>query len=126
MEFHISIIREKINKGKPGSTCPKGFLVSNTEYTDAPICLASKQYQSLKLEELSTMPDLNGEHEKRFKEITEKTCLCDHLGNGALMKLGIANGKKRTPQCICPGPNLAWFNNTYTLLEMVDHIYGRG
>ncbi|MFC1556955.1 hypothetical protein ACFL5L_03105 [candidate division KSB1 bacterium] len=118
--------KEKINKGTPGSTCPKGFLVSNTEYTDAPICLASKQYQSLKLEELSTMPDLNGEHEKRFKEITEKTCLCDHLGNGALMKLGITNGKKRTPQCICPGPNLAWFNNTYTLLEMVDHIYGRG
>ncbi len=118
--------RDRIEKGAPGSACPKGFIVSNTEFTDAPICLASKQYQSLKLEELNKTTDLNGEHEKRFTEITEKTCLCDHLSNGALMKLGIINGKRNTPQSICPGPNLAWFNDTYTLMEMVDHIYGRG
>jgi len=27
---------------------------------------------------------------------------------------------------ICPGPNLAYFDRTYSLREMVDHIYGRG
>jgi hypothetical protein len=26
---------------------------------------------------------------------------------------------------ICPGPNLAYFSGTFSLKEMVDHIYGR-
>ncbi len=118
--------KDRINKSTPGSPCPKGFLVSNTEFTDVPICLASKEYQTLKLDELNRMPDLNGEYENRFAEIVEKTCICDHLGNGALIKLGISNGNKSTPPSICPGPNIAWFNKTYSLMEMVDHIYGRG
>src|SRR5690606_2832635 len=29
-------------------------------------------------------------------------------------------------QAICPGPNIAWFDRSYTLEEMTDHIYGRG
>jgi hypothetical protein len=55
----------------------------------------------------------------------EKTCICDHLANGALIALGIAEEKK-SPQSICPGPNIEWFCKFYTLKEMVDHIYGRG
>ena len=55
----------------------------------------------------------------------DKACLCDHLGNGSLIKLGIIQDH-RGPQAICPGPNLAWFKGPYTLKEMVDHIYGRG
>ena len=31
--------------GDPGSPCPKGFLVSNTEFSEVPICTASKEYQ---------------------------------------------------------------------------------
>ncbi|TVQ75560.1 MAG: hypothetical protein EA363_00310, partial [Balneolaceae bacterium] len=58
-------------------------------------------------------------------EVLEKSCLCDHLGNGALIALGVIR-EGRGPQAICPGPNLAWFNRTYSLREMVDHIYGRG
>ena len=41
--------KELIEKGKPGSKCPKGFLVSNTEFTENPICTASAEYQSLKI-----------------------------------------------------------------------------
>jgi hypothetical protein len=26
---------------------------------------------------------------------------------------------------ICPGPNLAYFSDKYTLREMIDHIYGQ-
>src|SRR5690606_4743414 len=26
---------------------------------------------------------------------------------------------------LCPGPNLAYFSGTFSLREMVDHIYGR-
>ncbi|MFC1562533.1 hypothetical protein ACFL4Z_00605 [candidate division KSB1 bacterium] len=118
--------RKKTENGKPGSPCPKGFLVSNTEFTENPICLASRKYQKQKLAEIDSMPGLNGEREKLREKIKEKTCICDHLGNGALLNLGITNGKKSAPQSICPGPNLEWFNKIYTLKEMVDYIYGRG
>jgi len=118
--------RKRVEIGKPGSPCPKGILVSNTEYTKKPICLASRRYQKQKLAEIDNMPNLDGEKEKFREEVLKKTCLCNHLGNGALLNLGIANGKMNLPQSICPGPNLAWFNKIYTLREMVDHIYGRG
>jgi len=64
------------------------------------------------------------EKEKLIRNITQKTCICDHLGNGALINLGILK-EKNAPQSICPGPNIAWFDRYYTLEEMVDHIYGR-
>jgi hypothetical protein len=41
-------------RGRPGSSCPKGYLVSNTEFTETPICTASRQYQKLKIDELGT------------------------------------------------------------------------
>ena len=111
-------------EGNPGSACPKKFLVSNTEFTKKPICLASKQYQKMKLEEINKQALPESESEKYKNNIVKKTCLCDHLGNGALIKLGISK-EENSPQSICPGPNIAWFNRIYTLKEMVDHIYGR-
>ena len=54
----------------------------------------------------------------------EKACICDHLGNPALLGLGIE--KRDLPVAVCPGPNLAYFDRKYRLEEMVDHIYGRG
>ena len=115
---------KKAAKGNPGSACPKKFLVSNTEFTKQPICLASKQYQKIKLEEMNKQVLPGPERKKYKKNIVQKTCLCDHLGNGALIKLGISK-EENSPQSICPGPNIAWFNRIYTLKEMVDHIYGR-
>jgi len=115
---------KKAAEGNPGSACPKKFLVSNTEFTKQPICLASKQYQKMKLEKITKIVLPEPEREKYKKNIVQKTCLCDHLGNGALIKLGISK-EENSPQSICPGPNIAWFNRIYTLKEMVDHIYGR-
>lgn len=112
-------------KGKPGSPCPKGYLVSNTEFTKRPICLASRQYQKTKLETIDRMELPADEKTELCRKVVEKTCICNHLGNGALIALGIAQNKN-APQAICPGPNIAWFNRLYTLQEMVDHIYGRG
>ncbi|NVM21987.1 MAG: hypothetical protein HWN68_09440 [Desulfobacterales bacterium] len=117
--------RNMAAKGKPGSQCPKCFLISNTEFTKTPICLASRQYQKRKLEEIKNMEVSGGEKERLCRKVVEKTCICDHLGNGALIALGIAK-EKGAPQLICPGPNIAWFNKICTLKEMVDHIYGRG
>lgn len=116
--------RQRIDQGKPGSKCPKGFLVSNTEFTENPICTASQQYQLLKIDQIeqSSMPD--GEKEQRKSEIMDKNCLCQNLGAGAMIRLGIQKPDYGR-QAICPGPNIAWFDRSYTLQEMVDHIYGR-
>jgi len=117
--------KERVEKGIPGSACPKGFLFSNKEYTDKPICTASRQYQKLKVDEISKSDLTEDEKTKLLNSVFEKVCLCEHLGNGALIKLGIAP-KIKSPQSICPGPNVVWFNREYSLTEMVDHIYGRG
>jgi hypothetical protein len=111
--------------GTPGSPCPKGFLVSNTEFTKQPICLASQEYQDLKLEQIRQMDIPAPEKAKLSAQIMLKTCICDHLGNGALIALGIKE-PEHAPQSICPGPNIAWFTRIYSLKEMIDHIYGRG
>jgi hypothetical protein len=117
--------RKRIEQGRPGSPCPNRFLVSNTEFTEKPICLASRQYQKSKLQEIKNRPLSNDEKITLERKVIEKTCICHHLGNGALIALGIAE-EDNAPQAICPGPNIAWFDKTYTLQEMVDHIYGRG
>ena len=115
--------RQRVADGVPGSPCPNGFGVANTEYTEWPICIASRQYQRKKLAEIAARDLPPAEKERLSAEVVERTCICDHLGNGALMALGIV---AHAPQAICPGPNIAWFDRTYTLREMVDHIYDRG
>src|SRR6056297_514645 len=117
--------QERIEKDKPGSPCPKGFLESNTEFSENPICTASNQYQLLKLDQINRQTIAEAEKELMRAKVLEKACLCDHLGNGALIDLGILE-EHRAPQAICPGPNIAWFDKEYTLREMTDHIYGRG
>lgn len=116
--------KERIEKGKPGSPCPKGFLESNTEFTENPICTASTHYQLLKINQINESDTSDEQKEKARNKVLDKACLCDHLGNGALISLGILK-EHRAPQAICPGPNIAWFNRQYSLLEMTDHIYGR-
>ena len=49
-----------------------------------------------------------------------------HLANGALSALDIIKGGENVPKAVCPGPNIAYFDREYTLIEMVNHIYGRG
>src|SRR5690554_907891 len=118
--------KERIDKDKPGSPCPKGFLKSNTEFTEEPICTASTEYQLLKIDSINKDAAMEETSKsKMIKQVHEKECLCDHLGNGALIDLGVVK-ESRGRQAICPGPNIAWFSRDYSLKEMVDHIYGRG
>lgn len=116
---------KRVEQGRPGSPCTKSFLMLNTEFNERPICIASRQYQKRKLSEIDNLVLSDDEKERLRSAVVEKTCICDHLGNGALIELGIAE-EKNAPQCICPGAVIAWFNKIYTLKEMVDHIYGRG
>lgn len=111
--------------GRPGSACPNGFAVTNTEFSERPVCVASRFYQKKKTDEIDARGLPPAEAARLKAEVAEKTCICYHLGNGVLEKVGaIAPGS--APAMICPGPNLAWFDRTYSLEEMVDHIYGRG
>lgn len=116
--------KKRIENDKPGSPCPKGYLESNTEFTENPICTASNQYQLLKISQINESDIPDEKKEKKRAKVLEKACLCDHLGNGALISLGILK-QHQAPQAICPGPNIAWFNRKYSLSEMIDHIYGR-
>jgi hypothetical protein len=116
---------ERIAKGKPGSPCHRKFLVSNTEFTEQPICTASRQYQSLKLDQIKSQELPLEEYETRFKEITEKACLCTGLSASALINNNIVPSHKINTVAICPGPNLAYFSGIFSLQQMVDHIYGR-
>jgi len=116
--------RRRAEEGKPGSKCPKGFLVSNTEFTKNPICTASSQYQLLKISQIEDREIGREDKEKLKSEVLQKTCLCTNLGASALIRLGIRK-KDYGRQSVCPGPNIAWFNRSYGLNEMINHIYGR-
>jgi len=116
--------KEQIKKGKPGSSCPKEFLVSNTEFTENPICTASSEYQLLKLNQIEESELQERKKERAKEKVLAKTCLCTNLGTGSLIRLEIIKPSYGR-QAICPGPNIAWFDREYSLDEMVDHIYGR-
>ena len=119
------IKNEKIAKGKPGSPCPKKFLVSNTEYSEKAICTASKKYQTLKLNELKLENLNSSEYTKKAGLITDKTCLCEGLSNTAIINYKMKHKGEDQGVAICPGPNLAYFSEELSLKDMVNHIYGK-
>ncbi len=110
--------------GKPGSACPKGHLVSNTEFTKEAICTASRLYQKLKIEHLGKLELTFAEYKRQFDAVIKKACICNDLGEGVLLNNRVEKNGQRFP-AVCPGPNLAYFSKIVTLKEMVDHIYGR-
>lgn len=119
---------ERIEKNRPGSACPKGHLVSNTEFTETPICTASRQYQKLKLDQLDLMDLSDEQYNIEKAKVLVKSCICHDLGEAALIKNEVdTNGRKVTRfPAVCPGPNLAYFSHVVSLQAMADHIYGRG
>ena len=115
---------ERISKVRPGSPCIKKYLVTNTEFTAEPICTASREYQNLKLKQLKTLDLSQEEYEQQVESVTEKLCLCEGLCSATYLKYGISKPKENKAVTICPGPNLAYFSRSYSLEEMVKHIYG--
>ena len=117
---------EKIAAGKPGSTCPSQFLkIYNTEFTERPICLASRQYQKLKIAELEEKNLPEAEHQKAYDKITVKSCICAGLVMTAYSENDLLKRSDGVGVSLCPGPNLAYFSKESTLEEMVGHIYGK-
>ena len=113
-----------IEKGRPGSACPKKFLSLNKEFTEEAICTASRQYQSLKLESLKDQLSLQ-EYKKQSEDIMQSTCLCVGLGTTALIVNEIERKTEGNEVLICPGPNMAYFSKKVSLKQMIGHIYGR-
>lgn len=117
--------KRRIEEGKPGSPCPKGFLVSTQEFGERELCTAAQNFQRQKIAKIDSEIDSPSEQQKAKDRFLVKQCICDHLGNSTLIELGMVN-PDRSPQAVCPGPNLAYFSELYSLQQMVDHIYGRG
>ncbi len=117
--------KRRIEAGRPGSACPKEYLVSKTEFTERPICAASRQYQKLKIEELQKKNLAKEEFQKEYDKIVDKACICNDLAQAPLINHNLGKTNETHFTAVCPGPNLAYFSQIVSLREMVDHIYGR-
>ena len=118
--------QKRIDDNKAGSSCPKKFLALNKSYNKEGICTASKKYQDLELDKLNQIKSdiSSGEFEIKQQKITEKACLCVGLANSSYLENDMKIKGQQQGVVICPGPNLAYFDNEYSLQEMVQHIYG--
>jgi hypothetical protein len=117
--------QKRILENKAGSSCPKKFLALSKEYDLHGICTASKKYQDIKLAELEAKKDSlsAAAFEKSKLKITEKSCLCVGLANASYLENNIQTKGQPQGVVICPGPNLAYFDQEVSLKEMVQHIY---
>ena len=114
-----------IEKGRPGSSCPKKYLALSREFQEKGICTASRQYQHLKLKELENENLPREQYELKFNKIVEKSCLCVGLGTSALLVNDLDTKVEGEGVSVCPGPNLAYFSERMSLKQITDHIYGR-
>ena len=117
--------QELIDKGRPGSSCPKKYIQLNTEFTEQAICRASRQYQNIRIKMLDEKGASAEERQQEFDAVTDKSCICVGLGTSALIVNNLDTKVEGPGVSICPGPNIAYFNKVVSLKEMVDHIYGR-
>lgn len=119
--------QQRIDKDKAGSSCPKKFLALSKDSKGKGICTASKKYQDTKLDELDAIKShlTDRIYQKRKDSITEKACLCVGLANSSYLDHEIKIKGEAQGVVICPGPNMAYFNQEISLEKMINHIYGR-
>ena len=114
-----------IDRGRPGSSCPRKLVQLNTEFTERAICSASRQYQNIRIKMLDQSGADPQQRQQEFDSITDKSCICVGLGTSALLVNDLDTKVEGTGVSICPGPGIAYFDKVVSLKEMVDHIYGR-
>ncbi len=117
--------KELAASGKPGSSCPKRVLAFVSDYSDIPICTASKKYIDIKFKELESKNLSTEVYEKEAEKITEKECLCNGLASSALLANNLDTRMEGEAVSICPGPNMAYYSGEFSLSEMAGHIYGK-
>jgi hypothetical protein len=118
--------QKRIDESKAGSSCPKRFLALSKELDAKGICTSSKKYQDIKLAELEAQKDTLSEEnfKKKSFSITEKACLCVGLANASYLENDIKIKGQAQGVIICPGPNMAYFDQEVSLSKMIQHIYG--
>ncbi|MCI9844140.1 hypothetical protein [Flavobacterium pectinovorum] len=118
--------QKRIQDNKAGSSCPKKFLALSKEYDSHGICTASKKYQDIKLEELQAIKNTMSltAFENAKTKITEKSCLCVGLANASYLENDIKIKGQAQGVVVCPGPNMAYFDQEVSLKDMLQHIYG--
>jgi hypothetical protein len=118
--------QKRIDESKAGSSCPKRFLALSKELDAKGICASSKKYQDIKLAELEEQKDTLSEENFKRKSfsITEKACLCVGLANASYLENDIKIKGQAQGVIICPGPNMAYFDQEVSLSKMIQHIYG--
>lgn len=118
--------QKRIQENKAGSSCPKKFLALSKEFGAQGICTASKKYQDVKLEELEEKKAsmTAAIYENAKNKITDKSCLCVGLANASYLENDIKIKGQAQGVVICPGPNMAYFDQEVSLSKMVQHIYG--
>lgn len=114
--------RERVVQGNPGSKCPSGFVRFNTEFSEIPICRASKVYQKKKLAQIEETVYDEEQRDYLVKSVLAKCCICTELAGAATKKHGI---NPAIATAVCCGPNIVNFSKIATLEEMVSHIYGK-
>ena len=118
-----------LKSGKPGSPCPKKFLALTPSKNGKTICTASRKYQDAKMKEMNAQKQegelSDSEYQKQFKDLTAKECLCLGLSSTVMQIHDMDRRVEGDGVSICPGPNLAYYSKTSSLLEMTDHIYGK-
>lgn len=114
-----------VDKGRPGSSCPKKFLALNSEFSEKSICTASRQYQHSRLKALDQEELSANDHKREYDKVIDKSCICVGLGTSALKVHEIDHKSEGDGISICPGPNMAYFSKEVSLKEMIGHIYGK-
>ncbi|MFG6687381.1 hypothetical protein ACGK9U_12410 [Mariniflexile sp. HNIBRBA6329] len=114
-----------INKGRPGSSCPKKFVALNKEFKETGVCTASREYQHHKIKELDAQNLSLEIYQSKFNKIVEKSCTCVGLGTSALLAYDLDTKTEGAGVSICPGPNMAYYSKIMSLKNITDHIYGR-
>lgn len=114
-----------IDKGRPGSSCPKKFVALNKEFKETGICTASREYQHLKIKALKEQQLSEEAYKNQYHKIIEKSCTCVGLGTSALLKYNLDTKVEGEGVSICPGPNMAYYSKVMSLKDITDHIYGR-
>jgi hypothetical protein len=114
-----------IEKGRPGSSCPKGYVQLNKEFGDKAICTASRQYQRLKINELKEEDLTEDEYRYEYNKVVDRSCTCVGLGTTALIAHGLDTRVEGAGVSICPGPNMAYFSKLVSMKDMIGHIYGK-
>lgn len=116
--------RQRIAEGHPGAVCWRGHLVSDTEFSGRPVCVASRAYQKNKIAQLEAKNLEPAAFQKAFEAIVVKSCICLDLGASAFNKYKLESSAENVT-AVCPGPSMEYFNKAFSLKEMTDHIYGR-